>query len=272
MNLGPENYPDITICPFPSFNIAEFLKSGYGQSFEYSKGQMWPDTSMIGWSGNTTVNDVIERVSILKTEADCPDVRLKLINGGHQAFKHVSFKLSSMVHPSGRCCKVLPPEDINYSTLGGILLRIDLKANVKFVEGFRIFLSNREESNDFHINSFNMHHDQLMASKLELGYMQYDLEIHENLFLENNDDFQCKYYKHNGDYNSCLSKEYLSQQLSILNCTPPWLTTSEDLWCPSLMKLDQRVAKRLYFFLSELTHGRADKGPCIPSCKNTWSI
>ena len=212
---------------------------------------MWPDTSLIGWAGNTSVQDVIHRVSIIKTEADCPDVRLKLINGGHQAFHHVDFKLTSMVHPSGRCCKVLPPEHINNSTLGGILLRIDLKANVKFVEGYRIFLSNREESNDFHINSFNMHHDQLKASILELGYMQYDLEIHENLFLENNDDFRCKYYKHYGDYSSCLSKEYINQQLSILNCTPPWLTSREDLWCQHLMSLDTNAAKTLYiFFLS----------------------
>ena len=238
---GPENYPDITICPFPSFNNDELRKSGYYNSFEYSRGQMWPTVGRVGWSGNTTAMDVIERVSTLKTEADCPIAWLKLINGAHQSNKYAKFKLTSMVHPIGKCCKVLPPEEGINSTLGGIGIRVHLQNSVKFVEGFKLFLSNREESNDFHIKSFNMQHDQLKTLKSELGYVLYDLEVHENLYLENNGNYQCQYYKP-GDYNFCLNKEYLKQQLSILNCTPPWLTSRQDLWCQNLMKLNKSVA------------------------------
>ena len=250
--------------------MKELLKSGYSHSFDYSKGQLWHNASLLGWSGNTTVQDVIDKVSILKTEADCPKVWLKFINNGHQSFNQAVLQLTSMVHPSGRCCRVVAPRDINNSTLGGLLLRIDYDENNDNggIDGIRMFLSNRQESNYFHIKSFNMLHDQLKALKSQLGYIQYDLEVHENQYLEDNRDFQCKNYKP-GEYNSCLSHQYIEQQLLILNCTPPWMTTKEDLWCQHLTGLDQKKMERFDFFLSELILGRDKKGPCLPSCKST---
>ena len=35
--LEPEDYPDITLCPFPSYNQPKLESYGYGQSFEYAK-------------------------------------------------------------------------------------------------------------------------------------------------------------------------------------------------------------------------------------------
>ena len=34
---GPDDYPDITLCPFPSYNQPNLLNHGYGHSFEYAK-------------------------------------------------------------------------------------------------------------------------------------------------------------------------------------------------------------------------------------------
>ena len=39
VKIAPMDFPDITICPFPSWNQQELLKLGYSQSFEYSKAQ-----------------------------------------------------------------------------------------------------------------------------------------------------------------------------------------------------------------------------------------
>ena len=40
VKIAPQDFPDITICPFPSWNQQELLKLGYSQSFEYSKAQL----------------------------------------------------------------------------------------------------------------------------------------------------------------------------------------------------------------------------------------
>ena len=124
VKIAPHDFPDITICPFPSWNLQEMLKLGYGQSFEYSKGHI-ANTPMTGWSGNTTENtpeSVIEKISILKNHTECPFTRAKMITEGKAKFIPLEFVLTSLYHPSGRCCKVL-----NYAYIWKIGFKQDLQ-------------------------------------------------------------------------------------------------------------------------------------------------
>ena len=108
VRIGPQDFPDITICPFPSWNQQELVKLGYSQSFEYSKGKLHEST-MFGWSENSTgisIESVFDRISILKNKTECPFTRVMMRSEGKEIFSQVEFKLTSLYHPSGRCCKV----------------------------------------------------------------------------------------------------------------------------------------------------------------------
>ena len=53
IRTSTEDFPDVTICPFPSYNQPELITLGYGQSYEYAKGVIDKST-LSGWSGNIT--------------------------------------------------------------------------------------------------------------------------------------------------------------------------------------------------------------------------
>ena len=108
VKVGPQDYPDITICPFPSWNQEELKKLGYVQNFHYSKGRLHEST-MFGWSGNSTeisLESVIDQISILKNQTECPLTRVLMRSEDKEKFLKVEFKLTSMKHPDGRCCQV----------------------------------------------------------------------------------------------------------------------------------------------------------------------
>ena len=264
---GPKLYPDITVCSDPPFNISGFQGRGYGESFEYAKGKMWPDTSMVGWAGNTTVEDVIDNAAILKSVNDCPVLTLFLEQMEKTSFIKPSFEMTRMMHPKGKCCKVIPPKEILNSTLAGLVLKVKKKdKRFDITNGYTIYLSNREEYDDYNFDFFKIDGETLSTSKDNLGYWQYKLKINEMEYLDNHKDYPCKYYTLQNDFNSCISQHYLQQNLAIMNCTPPWMTSRKDLWCPGLMKMNRELEK-LQFHLAAIANGRADHGPCTPSCR-----
>ena len=128
-------------------------------------------------------------------------------------------------------------------TIGGLTFKVMLKKNLPLVEGFQILLSDRESANIYHRKKFNIDGVELKSSVKELGYKLYDLKIHKEIYLENNEKFQCSNYPSHGEYNSCLEMTYLSQSLSILPCTPPWMTQREERWCPHLLKMTRKIKK-----------------------------
>ena len=213
--------------------------------------------------------DLIFNASVLKSEKDCPIVTMFLEQNDQTLSVNPAFEMTRMMHPNGKCCRVIPPKEVVNSTLSGIILKVFKKDNVDTkVKGFTVYLTNQEESNDFHLDYLKIDGQPLTASEDNLGYWNYKLKINEIVRLENNKDYLCKLYPTYQDYNLCLSKHYLKQNLKILNCTPPWMTSRKDLWCPSLMNLDQEVYKRLKSFLSDIAEGKADPGPCLTSCRS----
>ena len=285
---GPQDYPDITICPFPSYDQPQMLSQGYGQSFEYAKGIL-NGRKLKGWSGNGSkaVDEIIEDISILKSPEDCPLTRVVLLHSNSENFVPIQMKLTRVMHPGGRCCQALVPNDAHNSTIGGLTFRVDLENNLPLVDGFQIFLSNRESANHFHRKKFNIDGVELKASTKELGYMLYNLKTFKEIFLDTNGKFNCKNYDSGGEYSQCLESNYqgirqqnvtlffdlkniLEQMLNILNCTPPWITDKHHLWCKDLLNLSSSASKKLDFFLSSIINDRGDKSNCPQSCSSTW--
>ena len=101
--------------------------------------------------------------------------------------------------------------------LEGILLKILLSENPTLVEGFQIQLSDRDSENNFHKDKFKLEGVELKASLKEPGYQLYDLKTYREIYLENNDNFQCKNYANFGDYNSV--RKALKKHIFVINVT-----------------------------------------------------
>ena len=184
---------------------------GYGQSFKYAKGVL-EETKLIGWkgNGNKTVQEIIDDISILNSPEDCPATRVVLLHSNSETFVPIEMSLTRVIHPGGRCCQANIPRDVHNSTIWGLTFRVYLKNNLPLVNGFQIFLSNRESANNFHGKKFNIDGVELKASTEKLGYMLYNLKMFKEIFLENNEKFSCKTYGYNGEYSKCLDLNYLS--------------------------------------------------------------
>ena len=73
--LKPSNFPDILICPFPSFDLVELQRLGYEHSYDYTMG-VAPFYQSDGWIGNQSAlgaEEVSHKISIIKTVQDCPE-------------------------------------------------------------------------------------------------------------------------------------------------------------------------------------------------------
>ena len=157
-------------------------------------------------------------------------------------------------------------------TIGGLTFKVLLEENPQLVEGFRILLSDRQSANIYHKKTFSIDGVELQSSVKELGYNLYNLKIYKEVYLENNKKFQCKNYPSYGEYNKCLERIYLSQNLALLRCTPPWMNSRQSLWCPDLLNLTQEAGAALDFLLASIINDRADKSQCPPPCESAWWV
>ena len=64
----------------------------------------------------------------------------------------------------------------------------------------------------------------------------------------------------------CLDDEYLSQALKVMNCSPPYLTNKQQLWCNKNIDIKDMNVQN---FLWKLGGGVLDDGNCLPPCKKT---
>ena len=159
-----------------------------------------------GWSGNssdTTPEDVIKNISVIRSAEDCPETMANLMDSknGKIQFVTLSFELTTEVYPSGRCCRAIIPDQASSWTISGLLLKIETKDHLPSVEGFQVHLSDRESANVFHRNKFNIDGIELKASKKTLGYILYNLKMYTAIHLEDDRKYPCKNYLHIGDFN-----------------------------------------------------------------------
>ena len=82
-----------------------------------------------------------------------------------------------------------------------------LDENIPLVEGFQVYLSDQESANAFHRKKFNIEGVELKANVKDLGYIQYGLKIHKEIYLENNEKYSCKNYQIN-EYNKVSKYEF----------------------------------------------------------------
>ena len=140
---------------------------------------------------------------MIRKPENCPSTRVKLLNteSSKVQFVTISFELTTEVNPTGRCCRALIPEEASDLVIVGLLVQINLRDNIPFVEGYKVHLSDQEFANVYHRKKFNIHGVELKASLKDTGYLLYNVKLHKEIYLPNNERFNCRNYQHVGDYN-----------------------------------------------------------------------
>ena len=180
------------------------------------------ESSLQGWTGDSlgsTPEDIIQNVSLIRTPKDCPLTQIKFLDpkNGHIQFVTLSFELTSVLHPSGRCCRAVVPVEASKMIIVGLLMKVILEENIAMVEGFHVYLSDRESANVYNRNKFNVEGVELEAGLKQLGYILYNLKIYKKIFLENNKKYTCKNYAYTGDYNQVIKLILTLMTISIFN-------------------------------------------------------
>ena len=67
--------------------------------------------------------------------------------------------------------------------VSGITFSVKKKENPPNVDGFKLYLSSREEYNDFHMDYFNVHGDELIAYFLDSGYKHFTMKLSKEFYL-----------------------------------------------------------------------------------------
>ena len=131
-----------------------------------------------------------------------------------------------------------------------------------------MLLSDIESTAFFMMNKFNLEGSQLVSEHKKPGQEKYKVKIMEEIHKENEPNYSCRNYLPQ-EYDRCLEAEFTRQTLGLLNCTPPWMTDSRDLWCPGRLYLSQNISDRMTLLFDTILHGNAQVGQCQVPCKQT---
>ena len=66
-----------------------------------------------------------------------------------------------------------------------------------------------------------------------------------------------------------MVKFYVDKTLSLMNCTPPWMTPVEDLWCRHHVHLTEALREEVLNLFQNIIDDNANKRfVCKPSCQS----
>lgn len=251
--ITTKQFPDVLICPEQAFELNLLNTLGYSRSLYYGLGQS-DDTRLIGWLGNQTelnITQIVNKISKIKTLEDCPEVIAKFKIDGRLEDVPLSVNLTRVKYPNGRCCRVNKPKEADKYVLFHIRYHTYIRNFTNFTNGFHMFLSDQKSASFFRAQKFATEGPQLTSNHKKLGWITYKIKVLEDIHLENDPNFQCSKYKNNEEYNQCLEDEYVRQSLEIVNCTPPWMTDNQDIWCKHHMNTSTEIRDRLRFLLGK---------------------
>ena len=270
--LKPEHFPNILICSYPSYDLEQLQSIGYEHSYDYSSG-LSEEGDLIGWRGNNSedhIADITHNLSVIRTLQDCPQIKAKFEQKGIMVKKKLSSKLSRAVYPNGRCCRVIIPEIAKSSIVHRLYFRIYInKYKNQDVSGFKMILSEPRSSSIFRQHEFSVDGDRLTAPRKAVGYQEYKVKIKEEFHLKDDPNFICDNYNNVGQYDRCLEQEFVEQSLQILNCTPPWMTDNQTVWCHHAINVEEEISSKANFLFEHVIYGKAEDGKCKSSCKKT---
>ena len=114
-----------------------------------------------------------------------------------------------------------------------------------------MFLSDPKAESLVKSQKFTMEGPPLKSLDKRAAYQKYTVRVLKFLNLENDPHFPCKDYENDGEYNECLEEEYIRQTHELINCTPPWMTDNQDIWCKHHLNTSDEIRDRTRFLLGK---------------------
>ena len=270
-----EDIPEILLCPEPSFDSEEIKNKGYADFWYYILGQDY------GWNGQnkTDVKELYQHISFLKSPQDCPVKNSAFFTepsdedneptSCQNSVEQIDFKIARALYPMHTCCRIANSEISKDLNVYGGQLAFEAAKNYTFSQ-FKILMADKTSFSTFRHHEATTFGDKISLSSKQ-GWNTFNIKVHQEQHLENDPNYPCIDYKKPGDYDQCLEEEYLSRIRKYVNCTPPWFTENEDLWCKNGINFrTESDQKKFVKILEKIVLARADTGKC--SGKNDKSM
>ena len=257
--IKPETFPDILICPEEAFDIDALNELTHKLSLYYSLGVSGITKLLIGWLGNQTelnVEEVADKISSIKTLEDCPHFIAKFRIDRNLVDVPLRFNLTKVKFPNGRCCRVLRPKEAEKYEINYIYFHNYYSNFTNYTTGFHAYLSDTKSATFYEPQKFVLEGPPIKSFNKRTGWINYKVKVLEEIHLENDPNFPCRNYGYDGEYNQCLEEEYTRQSLNLLNCTPPWMTDNQNIWCKHQIKASQEMSNRTWFLLGNKTRAK----------------
>ena len=254
--IKPDSFPNILICPEQAFDLNSLHSFGYRLSFYYGLGSISGDSLVTGWLGNQTeknTTEVADKISSLKSLKDCPEIfgRFKINGKFRLKTTKLILELTRVLYPNGRCCRVIKPKEAEKNILSYMYLYVEYSNFTNYTTGFNLFLSDHKSASLIQPPKFVIDGPQFNTNSKQTGYKKYRIKLLEEIHLEEDPHFPCRNYEYDGEYNQCLEEEYTRQSLEVLNCTPPWMTDDQDIWCKQNVKGSSELSEKSRFLLGK---------------------
>ena len=264
---------------------------GYTEIWSYSAGIDFTEDKRIsktstmnlsmkpmGWAGNRTgmsPKKVLEKISVVKSIDDCHSFKNSYVwykpnntNVEDTGFELMKFELTRGLYPNPTCCKVIDPVASKNYVINGFSISFNGSNNQ--YKSFKIIVSDKVSSSVFKQHNTNVLGDEILTPKDENGFLHYKIKIAQEIHLEDDPNYSCINYKTSGNFHHCLENEIIKENMKILNCTPPWMTDDEGLWCQGNLTLEsQHEILDWNRFVANLNFGQANYDTCSVPCKTS---
>ena len=274
--IRAEDFPDILLCPEPSVVPFALEARGYEEGANYFLGIDNIGLRQIGWAGNNTSEDVktvSDEISVLKSAKDCPGGNESFIYYGdtEEFIELVQFELTKAL-TYHRCCKLIQPKTSHpVMWIEFAWPAFNDKGNPELA--FKVFLADQLTSSYFDLHKTIMLGDGIDSQKAsglmnyQVGIRNYKVKIMEDQKLEGDPNYPCIHYNAIGKYSKCIEDEMVRQNLIFLNCTPPWMTDNEVLWCKREYDFENLSTGVKYLnFLKGIGISEQKTGRCLMPC------
>ena len=264
-----KDFPRILVCPEPTINIKAMKSLGYSDFSVYMMG-IGLKEGLLGWVGNQSesIEEVSTKISVLKSLDDCPiEEQSKIMYNNENEeviYENLTFKLSNVLYPHHICCEMITPKAASSNHILGFSLSFSFMN--KSFDSYKILLSDKLSASKFDIHKTKMLGDKILSKSDIKGFLNYKIEIEEELHLEEDPNYLCIDYTIDGEYTKCLENEHIQKMFKFQNCTPPWMTENKDLWCTGRLQLNASHISSYVKFINELALSDADPGECLVPC------
>ena len=257
--LSVDDYPEMIVCPEPSTNITALTSRGYESAEHYYKGKLFANA--VSWAGNKTENEetVVQEIATVKSVKDCGNV-----NSVHNGVPiRATYKLSRAMSPYHICCKVIPPKESR--PIEALSLDIPF---LKHQDSYRVFLVDPLISTILDQYNPNMLNEKIFTASNINGRKIYKIQIKEYIHLESNPKFPCKDYLIKGEYANCVDRAIIKENQKYINCTPPWMTNNENLWCKGRREFNSTMtADKYYRSVARIGMPEVKPKECLVPCR-----